>query len=113
MESRMSEPVSESSLIAALLSHMSSANPAVLDSRLSRVESDIGELRVEIKELRREIKEDMTSLRSEIKGDMDSLRSESKNDIASLRSEMHTQFYILLGFLVAMLGAMAKGFQWI
>lgn len=39
--------------------------------------------------------------------------SEIKTDIKDMRKESRLEFYVLIGFMVSLLGVMAKGFGWL
>ncbi|EHY1015170.1 hypothetical protein K2C01_003848 [Vibrio vulnificus] len=39
--------------------------------------------------------------------------SEIKTDIKDMRKESRTEFYILISFMIGLLGVMAKGFGWL
>ncbi|MEH0690128.1 hypothetical protein H4F17_13815 [Vibrio cholerae] len=39
--------------------------------------------------------------------------AEIKTDIKDMRKESRSEFYVLIGFMVGLLGVMAKGFGWL
>jgi chromosome segregation ATPase len=110
------------------------AHHATMDTRIARLEvsteylrHDLGNLRLEVRQLgsdlRDEIKvvrNELQGVRTELKGDMKELRAELKGDMQDIRAdirEMRSDFKLLLGALITVAlglsGLMAKGFHWI
>lgn len=79
---------------------------AKLEAHVEHIQSDISEIRADLRDFRKETREDFVNLRKEM-----------HDNFASVRKDARTDFRMLFGALIfavlGLAGIMAKGFGWL
>ncbi|ODT85350.1 MAG: hypothetical protein ABS69_00830 [Nitrosomonadales bacterium SCN 54-20] len=90
---------------------------AKLEAHVEHMQSDISEIKADLRDFRKETKEEFVALRKETREDSMSLRKEMYDNFASVRKDARSDFRLLFGALIfvalGLAGIMAKGFGWL